>query len=259
MTVLNTNTSSPPSPSAPPAPEEVETLGGETFEGSEAFEDEAVGGRRSPLRRCIVTATVADRDGMIRFAVSPEGGVVPDLEGSLPGRGMWVTAQRDVLDKAVAKNLFAKAARRKVRVDPALTDLVEALLKRRCLDTLGLGRRAGVAVAGFEKVREALRSAKPGVLIAASDGAQDGRAKMRALAGEAPVVELFDSADLGHAFGRDHAVHAMLAPGRLAGRFRAECRRYAELRRDENPRVDAGDHGNCGPASAGRATDLTTS
>src|SRR5690349_10848797 len=82
---------------------------------TETFEDEAVGGRRSPLRRCIVTGTVADRDGMIRFVVSPEGGVVPDLEGSLPGRGLWVTAERDVLDKAVTKNIFAKAARRSVR------------------------------------------------------------------------------------------------------------------------------------------------
>jgi predicted RNA-binding protein YlxR (DUF448 family) len=237
-----------PTPTPPAPPAETET-----------FEDEAVGGRRSPLRRCIVTGTVADRDGMIRFVVSPEGGLVPDLEASLPGRGLWVTARRDVLDKAVAKKLFAKASRRQVRVGPELADRVEALLKRRCLETLGLGRRAGVAIAGFEKVREALRSAKPGVLIAASDGAPDGRAKMRALAGNAPVVDLFDAADLGHAFGRDHAVHAMLAPGRLAERFRAECRRYAGLRRDDDPRGDAGSEENCGPASAGRATDLTTS
>src|SRR5688500_15598611 len=133
-----------PTPTPPAPPAETETFEEALFE--EALEDEAVGGRRSPLRRCIVTATVADREGMIRFVVSPEGGLVPDLEGSLPGRGLWVTARRDVLEKAVAKKLFAKAARRQVRVGPELADRVEALLKRRCLDTLGLGRRAGVAI-----------------------------------------------------------------------------------------------------------------
>jgi uncharacterized protein len=219
----------------------------------EALEEEAIGGRRSPLRRCIVTGTVADRSGMIRFAVSPEGFVVPDLEGTLPGRGLWVTADRDTLIKAFKKSAFGKAARRSVRVDRNLPDLVETLLKRRCLETIGLARRAGIAVAGFEKVREALKHGKAGVLLAASDGAEDGRAKVRGLAGDAPVIDLFDAGDLGHAFGRDHAVHAMLAPGRLAKRFLEECRRYAGLRQSIS-----GD-GNCGPASAGRATDLTTS
>ena len=145
---------------------------------SEALEEEAIGGRRSPLRRCIVTGTVADRSGMIRFAVSPEGFVVPDLEGTLPGRGLWVTADRNTLIKAFKKSAFGKAARRSVRVDRNLPDLVETLLKRRCLDTIGLARRAGIAVAGFEKVREALKHGKAGVLLAASDGAEDGRAKV---------------------------------------------------------------------------------
>ena len=148
---------------------------------------------------------------MIRFAVSPEGFVVPDLEGTLPGRGLWVTADRNTLIKAFKKSAFGKAARRSVRVDRNLPDLVETLLKRRCLETIGLARRAGIAVAGFEKVREALKHGKAGVLLAASDGAEDGRAKVRGLAGDAPVIDLFDSGDLGHAFGRDHAVHAMLA------------------------------------------------
>ncbi|EWY42379.1 50S ribosomal protein L7 [Skermanella stibiiresistens SB22] len=219
----------------------------------EPLEEEAIGGRRSPLRRCIVTGAVADREGMIRFAVAPDGSVVPDLEGTLPGRGLWVTADRDILATAVSKNRFAKSARRKTKADPGLVALVEKLLKRRCLDMIGLGRRGGVAIAGFEKVRESLRNGKAGALLAASDGSEDGRGKLRGLAGDAPIVDLFDAAELGHAFGRDHVVHAMLAPGRMAARFLLECRRYAALRRG------IPSDGNCGPASAGRATDLTTS
>ena len=88
-----------------------------------------------------------------------------------------------------------RAAEKVVRV-------LETLLKRRCLETIGLARRAGIAVAGFEKVREALKHGKAGVLLAASDGAEDGRAKVRGLAGDAPVIDLFDAGErAAHAIG----------------------------------------------------------
>lgn len=192
-------------------------------------EDEVIGGRKSPLRRCIVTGTVASRDGMVRFVVAPDDTVVPDLDGSLPGRGLWVTADRTVLAKAVAKNLFAKAARRAVRVEAGLSDRVAGLLRQRCLDLLGLARRGGGAVSGFEKVRDALRAGKLAVLVEAADGAADGRGKVEALAHGLPVIDLFEASALGQALGRDIAVHAGLAPGRMAVRFLEESRRYAGL------------------------------
>lgn len=192
-------------------------------------EPEAVGGRKSPLRRCIVTQKVQAKDGMIRFVAAPDGTVVPDLEERLPGRGYWVSADREALAKAVSKHLFSKAARRTLRADPDLVDRLEALLQGRCLDLLGLARRGGHAVAGFEKVREALKAGRAGILLEAADGAEDGRAKLRALAGDLPVVALFDAAAIGRALGRDIAVHAAVAPGGMAGKFMAECRRYAGL------------------------------
>ena len=178
---------------------------------------------RGPRRRCIVTGAVQAKDGMIRFAVAPDGGLVPDLEERLPGRGLWLTAERAVLDKACARNVFAKAARRAVRVPPDLRERLAALLERRCLDHIGLARRAGQAVAGFEKVREALKGGRvgrlgppPGLLLEASDGSPDQRGKLQALAPGLPVVDAFDSAALAAALGREHAVHAVVARGKLA-------------------------------------------
>jgi hypothetical protein len=206
-------------------------------------EPEAIGGRHSPLRRCIVTGAVGPKAGMIRFVLGPDGAPVPDLEGTLPGRGLWVTAERAVLDRAVARNVFAKAARRPVRVPEGLAQVTADLLKRRCLDMLGLARKAGRAVAGFEKVRSALQTGKAAVLLAAEDGAEDGRGRLRALTGgSVPIVALFKASELGPALGRDHTVHAALAPGGLAERFLTECRRYAGL-------TPGSDREICGPAS----------
>ena len=153
---------------------------------------------------------------MIRFVLDPAGRVVPDVDGRLPGRGMWLSADRNVLNKALAANLFARAARARVQVAADLADQVERLLVGRALDCLGLARRAGQVAMGFDQVRACLRSSSAAVLIAAADGAADGRRKLRQLAPDLPVITAFSRAELGAALGREGIVHAAVAPGGLA-------------------------------------------
>jgi uncharacterized protein len=192
---------------------------------------------KGPLRRCIATGAVGPKDGMIRFAVAPDGQLVPDLEERLPGRGLWLSAETPALDRALAKNLFAKAARRSVTVPPDLGGRLASLLERRCLHHLGLARRAGQAVAGYEKVREALKSGhvgrggpRPGLLVEASDASPDQRGKLTALAPDLPVVDRFLAADIAAALGREHAVHTLVAEGRIASALRRDAGRLAGLR-----------------------------
>ena len=183
--------------------------------------------RAGPLRRCIVTRRILPKGRLLRFVVDSEGVVVPDLEGRLPGRGLWLQARRDIVETACAKGSFAKAARAPVKIPDGLAERVEALLRRRCLDLIGLARRAGQAAAGFEQARAWLREGRAAVLIAASDGADDGRGKLAALGRELPRVELFTAAELGAALGRERAVHVTLARGSLARRLVAEALRLA--------------------------------
>jgi hypothetical protein len=170
------------------------------------------------------------KDALVRFVVDPAGGIVPDVAGRLPGRGLWLTAARDIVDQAAAKRVFARAARAPVSVPENLSDRVEGLLAERCCELIGLARRAGQAVAGFEKVREALRRGNAGLLLAASDGAVGGREKLRALAPDIPVLDVLSSAELAAAFGRDHAVHALVSRGALAERLKADADRLAGFR-----------------------------
>lgn len=181
-------------------------------------------------RRCLVTREAREPDRMIRFVLDPAGRVVPDVHGRLPGRGMWLSADRNVLNKAVAANLFARAARTRVQVEADLAARVERLLVGRALDSLGLARRAGQVVMGFDQVRACLRSSGAAVLIAAADGAADGRRKLRRLASDLPVITAFSKAELGAALGREGVVHVAVAPGGLARRLIDDVRRLAGFR-----------------------------
>src|SRR5581483_567183 len=127
-----------------------------------------------PLRKCIVTGEQAAPERMIRFVVGPEGDVVPDLARRLPGRGMWLKAERGVLEQAVEKKLFGKAARRAVRAADDLPARVERLLLERVLEDLSRARRAGRAVAGFVRVEQMIGQGKAGLLIVAREADGDG-------------------------------------------------------------------------------------
>jgi predicted RNA-binding protein YlxR (DUF448 family) len=183
-------------------------------------------------RRCVVTRSSGDRYGLIRFVVGPNGAVVPDLAESLPGRGLWLTAHRDIVATAVAKGQFARAARRPVTVDPDLADQLEKLLARRCMELLGFARRAGLVSAGHQKVSEALRGGKVAILLRAADSeGRDGRELARQ-AGATPVVSVLTGMELGTALGREHVVHVALGDGRLTDSLLRECRRLEGFRAD---------------------------
>jgi predicted RNA-binding protein YlxR (DUF448 family) len=206
-------------------------------------------GPSGALRTCLVSGESRDKGELLRFVVDPQGEIVPDIEGSLPGRGLWLLPRRDILAAALAKRLFARAARREVSVPAGLADRVEELLARRCVDLIGLARRAGQAVTGFAKVEAALGKGldKGGaaVLIEASEGALGGRGKLKRLAPQLPVVDALNSVELGRAFARDMAVHACLARGGLAKKFLAEAARLAGFReiRDGKNASDAENRG----------------
>ncbi len=191
----------------------------------------APAGGHEVLRRCIASGESLPCGRMLRFVVDPDGRLIPDIAGRLPGRGLWLSADRDSVKRACARKLFQKAARRAVDVPQDLERRIEQLLAARCLELIGLARRAGQAVAGYEKVAGWLRQGRCRVLLAASDGAEDGRAKLRRLAGDVLLVDCLCGDELGRAFARDRLVHVAIAPGALAEKLRTEARRLEGFRR----------------------------
>jgi hypothetical protein len=180
------------------------------------------GGRKKdredgPERRCIATGEVQPKQGLIRFVIGPDGQIVPDLSEKLPGRGIWVSADRAALELAVKKNLFARAAKQPVTVPPDLVDLVEAGLARRLTDLVALSRKAGEAVAGFEKVKDWLATKQVKVLLQATDGSERGKSKLWTPTG-ARYFSVLTARELGLAFGRQSVIHGALAAGGLAPR-----------------------------------------
>lgn len=183
-----------------------------------------------PERRCIVTGEVQPKAGLIRFVVGPDGQVVPDVLGRLPGRGMYVEAVATSIDKAAKKNLFSRAAKQPVVVPDGLAALIEGQVTRRVTDLLSMARKAGDAVTGYEKVKDMLAKGQARVLLQASDGSERGKTKLRAPEGDNRFIGCLTAREMGLAFGRERAIHAALAAGGLTQRVVEEAARLAGLR-----------------------------
>ena len=183
-----------------------------------------------PERKCIATGESQPKAGLIRFCVGPGAALVPDVLGKLPGRGIYVSADRSALALAVKKNLFTRATRQPVKVPDGLPDLVETLILRRVIDTLSLARKAGDAVMGYEKVKDWLAKGTAVTLIQASDGSERGKTKLNAPEGKGGFIGVLTAEEIGLAFGRDRAIHAALAAGGLRTRVVEEAARLTGLR-----------------------------
>ncbi len=183
-----------------------------------------------PERKCIASGESQPKAGLIRFCVGPESQIVPDILGRLPGRGIYVAADRALIDKAAKKGLFSRAARQPVKVPDALADLVEGLLVQRAVELLSLARKAGDAVMGYEKVKDWLAKGQAATLIQASDGSERGKTKLSPPEGKGGFIGILTAGEMGLSFGRERAIHAALAAGGLRTRVVEEAARLAGLR-----------------------------
>lgn len=184
-------------------------------------------------RTCIVSRQAGDPDAMLRFVADPDGAIVPDIRRRLPGRGVWVTASRPVLEEAIRRKLFARGLKREVKAPETLADDVDRLLERAALDALSMARKAGAAVTGFAKVEAAIRSRQAAALLHARDGAADGKRKLDQAIHSAyvgvippPVFSVFTSEQMDLALGADNVVHAAATEG---GAARNLVRRIGQL------------------------------
>jgi predicted RNA-binding protein YlxR (DUF448 family) len=210
--------------------------------------------RSATMRMCAVTREVRPIGELIRFVVSPQGEVIPDLKRKLPGRGLWISASRRTVAEAVRRNQFSKGFKRDIRAAATLPADTEALLVRSATEALAMVAKAGQVVSGFSKVEGALREGQAQALIHASDGAADGIRKLDAIVrqkrgnpgesqefpAEFPIVNVLTSAELDLALGRANVIHAALLAGPASKTFLSRCQILVRYRMaDDDKTADA--------------------
>ncbi|MGD9637812.1 MAG: DUF448 domain-containing protein [Alphaproteobacteria bacterium] len=178
-------------------------------------------------RKCIVTGASLTKEEMIRFVIDPKGEIIPDIYEKIDGRGFWVSASKTKIETAINKKLFAKASHKKVNASIDIIPLIEKLLKQKCLNLIGFSKKASSLIAGFEKVKVALKKREVYLLIIASNGKENGIKKISPfIEPDVPVINVFDSEELGHIIGKDDTVFIAIKKSTIAEKLFAEIKRF---------------------------------
>lgn len=175
---------------------------------------------------CIVTRETLPKEALIRFVLSPEGVVVPDLSSKLPGRGLWVKAELAIVAQAAVKGAFSRAAKTQAHAPQGLAAQVEKQLRQRTLDALSMARKAGLLIAGYEKVVRCLIRQEAVTLIHACEAALDGRKDLDAKAQGLPIIQEFTRTELSQVCARENATHLVLLSGTPSEFFLLSYRRF---------------------------------
>ena len=186
--------------------------------------------RGRPVRQCIVTGQRKPRDTLLRFVVEPNGTVTPDIRNKLPGRGLWVTADKACLARAISGNAFGYSAKRQVKIPKALDETIEPLLAGRVCELLSMARKSGCAVSGFQKVKQSLLHGGVALLVRAREGSTGQFGKLPAFSEDIVRISCMYASELGIVFGRDYVIYASVSAGRLAERIATEAERLSGVR-----------------------------
>ncbi len=196
------------------------------------------GGKHESERQCAVTRSRLASAKLLRFALDPDGAAVPDLKAKLPGRGVWITCTREIVEKAITSQAFDRGFRRSVKVAENLPVQVDTLLERDCMQRLSLANKAGLVVCGFDKVSKTLKSGKAAYILHASDASPDGCRKLDRLfkamengpdASGLSVCGL-NAEQLSLALGRPNVIHAALKQGVPSDKFLSAVARLEKFR-----------------------------
>lgn len=178
-----------------------------------------------PERSCLVTREAKAKEDLIRFVVSPDGVLVADLTGKLPGRGLYVSCSQLMVAEALSKRLFNKAAGQPITVPENFMPNLVAQMGKRTADALSMARKAGQAITGYEKVLDAIRTGEAAALVHATDASPDQVRKLRDA--ELPTFRDMPREVLSQVLGRENAVHVAVLKGPAAAHFIEQARRFA--------------------------------
>jgi len=177
---------------------------------------------------CIVRRAVGERNKMLRFVMSPEGLVVPDILEKMPGRGVWITADADTLRVASNPKIFTYAFRRKVNVPDGMHELIYSKLKECIINLIALARKSSFIVYGFEKVKDAILKNDVACLVFAKDYSMSHSGKLRT--DGIPVISCLTAESLGSIFGRASVTYTAIRHGSaFPDRLLRESNRFKQL------------------------------
>lgn len=184
-------------------------------------------------RTCIACRRTGAKDDLLRFVLSPDRCIVPDLLSRLPGRGAYTCLDPVCVDLAMQRRQFSRAFKAEILVaGHQLAAEISTLIHGRMLHLLAMANKAGVVVSGGDSVERAIASSLPNSVIwIAADASADRREKYTFSGRRAGcIVHVGNtSAELGGVLGKEQRTFLLLKPSGITAKLKNELERFRKF------------------------------
>ncbi len=166
-------------------------------------------------RRCIISRCSLDKAHAIRLVIAPNGHIMFDLKGKLPGRGYWIAANKDIISELQTNRKKRQQIFGAAILSEDFHACLEAGLKNYIIQQIGLARRAGLVCFGFEKIKEWMKTHKAALALIASDASKAETKRLRIKQFGCPFFGLLSGKELGMAFSRSYIAYMVFNSSNL--------------------------------------------
>ena len=185
-------------------------------------------------RKCIVTGELKEKSQLLRFVMSPDKQIIPDLYKKLPGKGLYVSNSYKILEQAIQKKMFTKALKKNVKVSDDLLQIVENVLHKNALNAISLAKKGGAVLIGLEKVTEALKSNQVDFILEACDAGADGQKRLSSYTQQLPVYRLFSVEELDKALDKVNTVYLAFLKNGMSTMVKDNFDKLSAFLKDKN-------------------------
>lgn len=189
---------------------------------------------RGPKRTCLGCRKLFARTDLLRFVLAPQGTLLVDYKGRLPGRGAYTCVDSSCIAEAMRRRQFSRTFKREVL--PVADDFIAHELSRqiqeRICGLIGMARKAHQLLSGSSLILDRLSAGAPLAFIIVASDVSDGIGEKvvgRATNRSVRFYRMFEKEFLGRLLGTGQRSVLALLPGSLAAAIRVELERYQRI------------------------------
>ncbi len=168
---------------------------------------------------------------LLRFVLSPNGTLVPDLMAKLPGRGAYTCQSTQCLIDAIRRKQFSRAFKMDLKIESAedLVSQVASIMAERIGSYVAIANKAGKVASGTEVVTHLLKRSKEKCVVFIANDCSEGITKKIMAVAEKNGVEYFrllSKERLGRLLGKSQRSAVSVEGVGLIGAIKEEIQRY---------------------------------
>jgi len=181
--------------------------------------------------KCPLSNVVLTQNNYIRFVVSPENIVYPDIYEKLPDLG---DDKQFYLycEKSNIENFIKYCADKELNIDKDIISNIKNQLLNYSGELLSMANNAGQLTYGFEKVESSFKKKRKGSFITCAKENCSSRVKLENIYrhnNKDKTIDIFNSELLSKSIGRSNPVYVFVEYGGLSRKINVQVNKYHNL------------------------------